>query len=158
MKLKSHCIAFAFFHIQVCLTNDFGRPFTDVVGRINWVAENYLVFFEISELIFQPESNERSIWPSEALQRAWGHLRAAMLHYFRHEGNADAASRGVRGEAAVNLRSYAQIHEALFGRKACTYNLHLILCGLAYQVGVWRGCLRGEASTHTRTCFSPIPS
>lgn len=106
------------------------------MGRINWVAENYLVFIEIAEFVFQPDSNGASIWPSEAMQRAWGHLQAALLHYFRHEANADAASRGARQEAAVNLRSYAQILEALVGPKACTYNLHLLVCGLSHQVGM----------------------
>ena len=119
---------------QVCLTNDHGRPFTDVVGRINWVAENYLVFLDLSEYVFQPEPDGTSIWPSEAMRKAWGYLRAALLHYFRHEGNADAASAEARREALFNLRRFAQILEGLVGLKACTYNLHLLVCGLSRQV------------------------
>ena len=111
-----------------------------MVGRVNWVAETYLVFLDIANFVFLPESDGSSIWPSEALEATWGHLRSALLHFFRHEGNADPSTKGVRSQAEVHLRSYAQYIEALFGPKFCTYNLHLLVCGLSYQV---RGSRKG---------------
>ena len=85
---------------QIVRTNDINRPAKDVVTRINWVAEDYLNFLEDSEYVFTPlEEEGRSIWPSEEMEAAWGYLRAALLHYFRHQANSDEASYPARKKA-----------------------------------------------------------
>jgi len=86
--------------IQVKLTNDFSRPCSDVVSRINWVAENYLHLFTWFDFVFMVESDGSSIWPCNEMKRMGECLRDVVHHYFRHQANADAASREARETAA----------------------------------------------------------
>ncbi len=117
-------------HIR--LTNDFNRPFRCLVTkRGNYVMEDFLHLLEYSRYLFHALEDDTSVWPHPDMQRAWECLQLALLHYFRFEEGGFTPE--ARKAAADHLYEFAQLWEGLLGLRACTFNLHLLVCRLYDQ-------------------------
>jgi hypothetical protein len=117
---------------HIILTNDFNRPYRDVVkNRGNWVMEDYLHFLEYSRYIFRPDENGVSMWPCPEVGEAWEELQLGLLHYFRYEEGTFTIE--ARKAAFLHIYRFAQLWEALVGERGCTFNLHVLVCRLFQQ-------------------------
>ncbi len=116
---------------QMTLTNDFSRPYQDLVGKRGpWVMEDFQNFLEYSAF-FLSDYRGGSVWPCTELGEAWAFLRKALLHYMRYEPGSMATER--RREAANALYNFSMAWEGLVGHRGCSYNLHMLNCGLLDQ-------------------------
>lgn len=102
------------------LTDDFGRPYLDVVNcRGSWVIENYLHFLEtFSIYIFSPHATQGELL-NDTLRTMWQHLRNAVLAVLRPlvpgQPPRDTAENAAQ-YAKAELMEYGKLAEQHFGR------------------------------------------
>ncbi len=149
---------------MLILSNDFSRPYRDVVSKRGyWVMEDYLNFLEISVFVLSDYRGE-SVWPCTQLREAWMFLRAALSHYMRYEPGSMTVER--RLEAADALYRFSMAWEGLVGARGCSYNLHMLNCGLfdqetarghvALEKEFWvEECVQVNAESHSPLHYSP---
>ena len=114
-------------------TCDFGRPYRDVISKHGYYAiEDLLDFSETwSVVLFQPfKATSRSqlvhILHDPDIREMWISLRYVITHFMRAD-KAHASNEACTAVAA-HVEKYSRLVKALFGRTACTYNLHMIVC------------------------------
>ena len=149
---------------EVIMTNDFNRPYRDVVARRGyWTAEEYLHFLDLSFVILRPLEDGLSVWPHSNLEAAWASLRRSLLHYFRDE--EDGFDHVTRARAYNDLYDFAMRWEGLVGPRLATYNLHQLVCRLfqqeeargpvSYDGELWVERAMGHFRRSVRTTISP---
>jgi hypothetical protein len=106
---------------RVSVTHEVGRPYKDVVHCWkSYTIEDWLHFTKTYSVFVL----HNMLHPEIAA--AWGHLRAAVLHYMRLR--EDTLEPAVREAAREHLRKYAKAVETYLPVHLCTFNLHLIVC------------------------------
>jgi hypothetical protein len=115
------------------ITNDFNRPYKDIVDRRgSYVMEDWLNFVDSFSLyVLGAGADADDIWPCDEMRQAWWELRGAIIHYTRHhaEGFTDEA----RQKARKSLYAYSRLMEQVAGRSVCQYTLHVLNCRLYDQ-------------------------
>ena len=116
-------------------TVDFNRPYRDIVNKRGWwVMEEWLHFTETwSNVILQPYKDSKGktvhILHDDELRAAWKALRHVVSHLMRADDEHVSAQACTA--VAEALATYSKHVESVFGLRACTYNLHMIVCRYA---------------------------
>ena len=113
-------------------TLDFNRPYRDIIHQRGWwVMEEWLHFVETwGNVILQPYKDTKGkmveILHDGDVRIAWKALRCVVAHFMR----ADAANDDMEAcnAAAEAIAAYSKHVQTVFGLRACTYNLHMIVC------------------------------
>ena len=115
---------------HVTATRDFNRPYRDIVDKRGpWTMEEWIHWTEAwSPYILADHACAQTgrILHDPRLRQMWSLLREATLHYVRATpGNGIPEQQQAAHE---KLQQYAKLVSQHFGIKACTYNLHLLVC------------------------------
>lgn len=126
------------------ITNDFNRPYRDIVPCSYWTMEEWLHWTDCFSLyvlhshggdpnkVVMPvvtRKDDAGLDREFDLGRMWEMLRTAMLHYLRYDQFSEAAC----DSAAVTFKQFCCDSELVFGMKFATYNMHLLACRLREQ-------------------------
>eukprot|EP00198_Chlamydomonas_reinhardtii_P014401 XP_001703738.1 predicted protein [Chlamydomonas reinhardtii] len=127
------------------ITNDFNRPYRDIVPCSYWTMEEWLHWTDCFSLyvlhshggdpnkvvmpVVEIRKDDAGLDREFDLGRMWEMLRTAMLHYLRYDQFSEAAC----DSAAVTFKQFCCDSELVFGMKFATYNMHLLACRLREQ-------------------------
>lgn len=115
---------------QITATRDFNRPYTDIVDKWkHWTMEEWLCFAEaFSPYVLSPHPKAPGghVLHDPRLREMWSLLRDVTLHHCRVTAESDSAE--TRAAVHDTLFQYAKLVSQHLGVKACTYNLHLMVC------------------------------
>lgn len=114
---------------HLSMTRDFNRGYRDIVDKHKqWTMEEWIHFVESWSpyiLADHPKCNG-PILPDARVRLMWTLLREATLHYVRATPGSGTPEE--QQAAHHKLQEYAKLVSRHFGTKACTYNLHLLVC------------------------------
>ena len=115
---------------QITATRDFNRPYNDIVDKWkHWTMEEWLCFAEaFSPYVLSPHPKAPGghVLHDPRLREMWSLLRDVTLHHCRVTAESDSAE--TRAAVHDTLFQYAKLVSQHLGVKACTYNLHLMVC------------------------------
>ena len=117
-------------------TMDFSCPYQDIVrSRGWWVMEEWLHWVETwSLVILQPYKTDKGAVVEtvhdEDVRMAWKALKHMIMHFMR--ADPAHATQEACATVADAVTLYSKHVKAVFGLRACTYNLHMIVCRLHF--------------------------
>ena len=115
---------------NVMIPRDFNRPYRDIVDKHKqWTMEEWLHFVEaFSPYVLSPHNKAPGghVLHDARLREMWPLLRDVTLHHCRVTPGSDSAE--AREATHTKLFKYAKLVSQPFGVKACSYNLHLMVC------------------------------
>ena len=115
---------------HIVATRDFNRPYRDIVDKHKqWTMEEWLHFVEAFSpyvLSPHPKAPGGQVLHDARLREMWTLLRDVTIHHCRVKPESDTVR--AREAAQAKLFKYARLVSQNFGLKACTYNLHLMVC------------------------------